>query len=416
MKKAQQITLNGVVFSIENDAYNLLEKYLKEVGEYFEKTMGETGREVLNDIESGISEKVIDREKSVSRAITFRDIKAIIKEMGTVDELIENDENIFFDDKEDIVKNTIIKNDIKNKYKISKKLYRDTENKMIAGVSGGLAKFFDIDVVVVRIVFILFFWLSGLSFLVYIILWIIVPKATAPSEKMAMIGEKVSLESVRGFVGERIDEIPKYSEKKIEKASKKDIFKNKVWSKGEKEYFEEKNRKSIALNILIIIKKIIGIIIVIITSAILFTIVSLIMIMFFGSSEILTDTLTSEYFNNIFGDTNVYIILTSFFFIVFTPIWFIFRFGVYLVDSRKKDNWFFSIFLMIFFVISAMILNTFFVKNIKYTEKYISDIGKEIKSDNNTFYIKINGKSLNLGEKIVDIEWNNKKKIISDNK
>ena len=55
------------------------------------------------------------------------------------------------------------------------RLYRSSENKMIAGVCGGLAEFFGSDPSLVRLVFVLLALLGGHGLLVYIILWIIVP-------------------------------------------------------------------------------------------------------------------------------------------------------------------------------------------------------------------------------------------------
>lgn len=64
-----------------------------------------------------------------------------------------------------------------------KKLVRSTSDKMIAGVCGGLAKYFGIDVVLVRILFVLFALAGGPGILLYIILWIVMPEestAAAP--------------------------------------------------------------------------------------------------------------------------------------------------------------------------------------------------------------------------------------------
>lgn len=61
-----------------------------------------------------------------------------------------------------------------------KQLYRSTENKMIAGVCGGIAEYFDIDPVLVRIIAVILLLPGGLpGFLPYIILWIVVPEKPA---------------------------------------------------------------------------------------------------------------------------------------------------------------------------------------------------------------------------------------------
>lgn len=58
-----------------------------------------------------------------------------------------------------------------------RKLYRSRKDRSIAGVCGGLAEYFDIDSTWVRLLFILFFFLGGSAFLIYIVMWLIVPNA-----------------------------------------------------------------------------------------------------------------------------------------------------------------------------------------------------------------------------------------------
>lgn len=58
----------------------------------------------------------------------------------------------------------------------SKKLYRSRKDKMIGGVAGGLAEYFDIDPTLVRIIFIVTLFIGGGGFLAYIILWIVIPE------------------------------------------------------------------------------------------------------------------------------------------------------------------------------------------------------------------------------------------------
>lgn len=57
-----------------------------------------------------------------------------------------------------------------------RKLYRSRTDKMIAGVCGGIAKYFNVDATIVRLLFILFFILGGGALLVYVIMWLIVPQ------------------------------------------------------------------------------------------------------------------------------------------------------------------------------------------------------------------------------------------------
>ncbi|MFZ2314513.1 MAG: PspC domain-containing protein [Gammaproteobacteria bacterium] len=56
-----------------------------------------------------------------------------------------------------------------------KKLYRSRKDRMFAGVCGGLAEYFNIDSSIVRLLFVLFFFLGGCALLAYILMWLIVP-------------------------------------------------------------------------------------------------------------------------------------------------------------------------------------------------------------------------------------------------
>lgn len=80
--------------------------------------------------------------------------------------------------------------------KSMKKLYRNPEGKVIAGVSQGMAKFLDIDVTVVRVLFVLSILLGGTGLLVYLVLWIILPEVKSITDKVQMEGEEVTLENI----------------------------------------------------------------------------------------------------------------------------------------------------------------------------------------------------------------------------
>jgi len=77
-----------------------------------------------------------------------------------------------------------------------KKLYRNPDGKVIAGVSQGLAKFLDIDITVVRVLFVLSIFLGGTGLLVYAVLWIILPEATSITDRVQMEGEEITLENI----------------------------------------------------------------------------------------------------------------------------------------------------------------------------------------------------------------------------
>lgn len=121
--------------------------------------------------------------------------------------------------------------------KIRKRLYRDYENKMIGGVAAGIGAYFNIEVWIPRLIFLLplvfsvgsnlfrgFWWhwggpwiafggLGGTFFIIYVILWIVLPRAVTASEKLEMRGEKVDLESIKNTVQEELQNIKSQGEK-----------------------------------------------------------------------------------------------------------------------------------------------------------------------------------------------------------
>ncbi len=156
MKDAKQIILSGIGFIIEADAYKILDEYLKEIKKHFEVTMSDISEDIFQDIESSIAEKMISKGRGLQKAITLKDVEEIKEQLGKVSE-IGNDNN----EEEKITnKKEVEKENILTKKRI---LYRDTDDVVIAGVASGLAKYFNIDVVIVRLLFIVAAFVNGIG-------------------------------------------------------------------------------------------------------------------------------------------------------------------------------------------------------------------------------------------------------------
>ena len=80
-----------------------------------------------------------------------------------------------------------------------RRLFRDLDNKTIGGVCAGLAAFLNVDITVVRIVSLLTLLLWGTGFLVYLVLWIVVPVAKTPADKCMMRGLEPNAENMARF-------------------------------------------------------------------------------------------------------------------------------------------------------------------------------------------------------------------------
>ena len=166
MKKTLSINIGSKVFNIDNDAYELLKKYLDSIKSYFEKI--ETEEDILMDIETRISEK-FSSIKNFSESLNLKDVKNIINEMGSVDDFKEIYEE--YSKKEESEFNESTHKNYKNE---NRKIYRNLDDKVIAGVASGIANYFNIDPVISRLLF-LASLLTGFGLIVYIICWIGIP-------------------------------------------------------------------------------------------------------------------------------------------------------------------------------------------------------------------------------------------------
>jgi phage shock protein PspC (stress-responsive transcriptional regulator) len=207
MKKTLNINIGNSIIHIEEDGYELLTSYLNEIKTHFTRSADDF--EIVTDIENRIAEMfnemLITQQKQV---ITIEDVKVIIGQMGTVKDF-ENSE----EEAEDFTPpNT---SGVKH-------LYRDTENVVIAGVCSGLGHYLNIEERWVRLFAVLTMFAGGAGIIAYLVMWILVPRATSRSEKMYMKGEEVNLQGIiknfqeevannqlikrsRGFIGEFID-------------------------------------------------------------------------------------------------------------------------------------------------------------------------------------------------------------------
>lgn len=192
MNKTINISLNGLQFCLEENAYKALEKYLANLRNSMNHEDGV--EEIIQDIESRIAElfySYIDKNREV---VNLEDVNKVIGTLGTPEQVSEFEE----------VESTYT-HQKHTSYK--KKLYRDPENKILGGVLAGISHYFGWNTSLVRILFVLIFvfpileiiFLGSLSLtaiISYIVLWIFLPKAITSSEKMEMHGTPVNIGTI----------------------------------------------------------------------------------------------------------------------------------------------------------------------------------------------------------------------------
>lgn len=169
MKQVININFQGRVVPIEVTAFDLLKNYTDSLNRHFANEEGK--EEIINDIESRIGELFQERIAKGATCITDDDVNAIIKSMGRPEEFETMDEAqpasaTSSTGQEQASSGTSGTG--------NKRLYRNENDKVLGGVCSGLANYFNIDVVVVRIIFVILLF-SGIGFLTYIIMWIAVP-------------------------------------------------------------------------------------------------------------------------------------------------------------------------------------------------------------------------------------------------
>lgn len=174
MKQVININFQGQVVPIEVSAFDILKKYTESLTLYFANEEGK--EEIINDIENRIGELFQERLKTGATCITEDDVNAIIKSMGRPEDFEPAEEGIVSNGAESNKSYTGAADFNSYTATGSKRLYRNENDKVVGGVCSGLANYFGIDVVIVRILFVVFA-ISGFGILTYIILWVAVPSS-----------------------------------------------------------------------------------------------------------------------------------------------------------------------------------------------------------------------------------------------
>ena len=210
MKKNITINLFGTLYAIDEDAYQLLERYIENMKSYFAKKEG--GEEIADDIEHRVAEHLWDLKEQGMEAVNIETIKDIITRIGNPEDIngdevgeVENEEIIPDADDDQGVDVPDFKGKAWftyvfrfNKWLNARGLYRDQQNKVIGGVAAGFSHFFGLfSPLVWRILFLILpFLTSGWFILVYIVLWILVPLAKTAEQRLHMKGKLITPQSI----------------------------------------------------------------------------------------------------------------------------------------------------------------------------------------------------------------------------
>ncbi len=274
MKKNISINISGIIFHIEEDGYENLRKYLDSINTYFASF--EDSSEILADIESRVAEIFLSKLNEGKQIITSEDVQSLIATMGSVSDFKAAEDQEFAgerpgtkskppgeeqstrqqsgrvnvphpllrDQKRKIIGGVC--SGIANYFAVdpvwlrlifallvfaygltfviylimwiivpgsfdlaepetAKKMFRDGERKVIGGVAGGVAAFFGIDIIAVRLLFLIFSVFFGVGFVVYVVLWIALPEAKTITDRMEMQGEPVTLSNIESNIKKKLN-------------------------------------------------------------------------------------------------------------------------------------------------------------------------------------------------------------------
>lgn len=191
MEKTFTININGTVFYIEEDAYETLNKYLVKLKKHFGNS--EEGKEIESDIEARIAEIFTEKLTEEKNVVTLHWVNEVIERLGTPESFAEE----IGDDEP-----------LPGQQKRKRRLYRDPENRVLSGVCGGLAVYFNMDLAILRIIVVVLILItSGTGLLVYLILWIAVPKAVNTAQRLEMRGKAVTVKNIEKFIKEEVNSV-----------------------------------------------------------------------------------------------------------------------------------------------------------------------------------------------------------------
>lgn len=193
MKKSIKISLGGVAFTIEEDAYVALDTYIESLKAYFGND--EEAQEVVSDLEKRAAELLVEMLGG-KEIVTIEMVSEVIETLGKPEQISSEDTA----DQQDPSATGRERN-------AKHRLYRDPQNALVAGVGAGLGAYFNIDPLVFRILFAVLTLANGLGALIYIALWIVLPQAETLRQRMEMRGEEVNISNLEKNIKNEFEKV-----------------------------------------------------------------------------------------------------------------------------------------------------------------------------------------------------------------
>jgi phage shock protein PspC (stress-responsive transcriptional regulator) len=192
MKITVSVNLGGFSFNIDEDAYSELKRYLKNLELHFAGE--ESSSEILSDIESRMSDLFRQKLTGYKQVINISDVNEIITIMGSPEDISNNEGP-------------------SRKEKFSTpgphRMYRDPDRRIIGGVSAGMGAYWDLEPWLIRVIFLALAVAGGVGFLIYLILYIVLPEAKTTAQKIEMKGDPVNIHNIKEAVKSEFNTVRK---------------------------------------------------------------------------------------------------------------------------------------------------------------------------------------------------------------
>jgi phage shock protein PspC (stress-responsive transcriptional regulator) len=184
MNEITNIHLGRTAFVIAVDAHRALRAYLHAIGEQVDEN-----KEVLEEIELRMAELLTERGISGKKVAIMADIDYLKEQLGEPADFGADEDHA------PRAKHAAGEEGVK-------RLFRDTDNAVVAGVSSGLAAYFGIDPIIIRLMFVVLTISGGAGIVLYGLLWLLVPAAQSESDRLKMRGKPVTVENIKAAVDE----------------------------------------------------------------------------------------------------------------------------------------------------------------------------------------------------------------------
>lgn len=189
MKKNFTVNIGGRIFHIDEDAYEILSIYLDRLRTHFQSEEG--AEEIVGDIENRLAEMLTQKLTDEKQVINKSDIEELIALMGDPAEM-----------------ETDAKTHSGNTTR--KRFYRNPDEKIIGGVCGGIAAYFHLDPLWIRLGFAAITLLGlGVGVVAYLVIWLLVPEARTTTERLEMQGKKINIHNIEESLKEELQELNK---------------------------------------------------------------------------------------------------------------------------------------------------------------------------------------------------------------